>query len=116
PGLRDMKAQWSSIIPAITDTWAENADCNGFGSVTCNGAGFVTTIDLKQNDLTGSLPATISVFNSLEYLYIEENYLSGSLPSTFSKLVSLKEFVANNNQISGPLPDGIGALTNMYQL
>ncbi|CAI5467542.1 unnamed protein product [Closterium sp. Yama58-4] len=116
PGLRDMKAQWGSIIPAITDTWAVNADCNGFGSVTCNGAGLVTTIDLKKNDLTGSLPATISVFNSLEYLYMGENLLTGSLPSTFTKLVSLKLFDANHNQISGPLPDGIGALTNMYQL
>ncbi|CAI7731710.1 unnamed protein product [Closterium sp. NIES-54] len=118
PGLRDMKAQWSSIIPSITDTWVENAECgvSTFGHLSCDSSGFVTRLDLSSNYLTGSLPETIGVFTKLLYFYIDYNSLSGPLPSTFSKLVSLREFDAHSNKISGPLPDGIGALTNLYQL
>ncbi|CAI5488318.1 unnamed protein product, partial [Closterium sp. Naga37s-1] len=118
PGLQDMKAQWSSIIPSITDTWVENAECgvSTFRHLSCDSSGFVTRLDLTGNYLTGSLPETIGGFTKLLYFYIDYNSLSGPLPSSFSKLVSLREFDAHSNQISGPLPDGIGALTNLYQL
>ncbi|CAI5982911.1 unnamed protein product [Closterium sp. NIES-65] len=46
PGLRDMKAQWSSIIPSITDTWVENAECgvSTFRHLSCDSSGFVTRL------------------------------------------------------------------------
>ncbi|CAI5470325.1 unnamed protein product [Closterium sp. Yama58-4] len=116
PGLRDMKAQWGSQIPSITNTWVQNGDCSNFDGVNCNGAGFVTTIGLTYNHLTGSLPDTIGVFSRLEYFYIDQNSLSGSLPSSISNLVVLKEFDARLNQLSGSLPEGIGALTALQQL
>ncbi|CAI5498103.1 unnamed protein product [Closterium sp. Naga37s-1] len=116
PGLRDMKAQWGSIIPSITDTWVENGDCSNYNNVHCNAAGFVTQLDLTNRRLTGSLPGTIGVFVDLQYFYMDSNSLSGSLPSTFSKLISLKEFNANHNELSGPLPEHIGALTALQQL
>ncbi|CAI5458821.1 unnamed protein product, partial [Closterium sp. Yama58-4] len=119
PALRDMKAQWGSIIPDTTNTWVENGDCNNHGSfdhLSCDGSGFVTRLDLSSNYLTGALPETIGGFNKLLYFYIDSNSLSGPLPSNFSKLVSLREFDAHSNKISGPLPDGIGALTALQQL
>ncbi|CAI5470345.1 unnamed protein product [Closterium sp. Yama58-4] len=116
PGLRDMKAQWGSIIPSITDTWVENGDCSSYKNVHCNAAGFVTQLDLANRRLTGSLPGTIGVFIDLQYFYIDSNFLSGPLPSTFSRLVALKEFAANHNQLSGSLPEHIGALTALQQL
>ncbi|CAI5982873.1 unnamed protein product [Closterium sp. NIES-65] len=69
PGLRDMKAQWSSITPSITDTWVEDADCSNYNNVHCNAAGFVTQLDLTNRRLTGSLPGTIGVFVNLQYFY-----------------------------------------------
>ncbi|CAI5470339.1 unnamed protein product [Closterium sp. Yama58-4] len=116
PGLRDMKAQWSSIIPAITDTWVENGDCSQFQNVNCNGGSFVKILNIPGNYLTGSLPETIGVFTGLENFYIQDNSISGSLPSTISKLVLLKEFDANRNQLSGSLPEGISALTALQLL
>ncbi|CAI7779338.1 unnamed protein product [Closterium sp. NIES-53] len=111
PGLRDMKAQWGSQIPSITDTWVENGVCSQFKSVNCNAGGFVTQIDLTNRRLTGSLPDTIGVFVDLQYLYIDSNSLSGSLPSTFSKLVSLKELRLQDNQLEGPFPSSFAQLT-----
>ncbi|CAI5470340.1 unnamed protein product [Closterium sp. Yama58-4] len=116
PAVRDMKAQWGSVIPGITNTWVKNADCAQFFSIYCNALGFVTTIDLSETYLSGALPETIGVLNTLQYLYISGSFLSGSLPSTFSKLVNLKVVNANQNDLRGPLPEGIGALTALVQL
>ncbi|CAI5488306.1 unnamed protein product [Closterium sp. Naga37s-1] len=44
PAVRDMKAQWSSVVPSITNTWVKNADYGQYISIYCNAGGFVTRI------------------------------------------------------------------------
>jgi hypothetical protein len=110
------------------DNWTNPWDttscdvCNWYG-VVCGGNGRVVSIDLSNNNLSGSLnnfsmpflvflglpnnnlTGNIPAFNlpNLQHLWIGENNLTGSIP-TFN-LPNLRYLWLENNQLSGPIPN-----------
>ncbi|MEP6940368.1 MAG: hypothetical protein ABI846_11440, partial [Rudaea sp.] len=80
--------------------------------VTCDASGsHVISIYLPQNNLVGSLPASISAFSSLQTLNVSTNSLSGPIP-TIAALTALQNVSLEQNSFSGGLPAlaGLGAL------
>jgi hypothetical protein len=62
-------------------------------------------IDLDNNNLTGSLPASWSRFCSLSTLSLSNNHLSGPLPAFGADFGGLNEITLSGNNFTGPLPE-----------
>ncbi|CAI7830095.1 unnamed protein product, partial [Closterium sp. NIES-53] len=67
--------------------------------------------NLWSNNLTGSIPDSISALTALEYLRISYNYLTGSVPDSISTLKELTGLSLSYNSLTGSIPDSISALT-----
>ncbi|GKV31577.1 hypothetical protein SLEP1_g40255 [Rubroshorea leprosula] len=65
-----------------------------------------------SNKLTGPIPSTLGLVQSLQVIRFDNNSLSGSVPSNLSNLTSLQELYLSNNKLNGSLP----SLTGMSKL
>jgi hypothetical protein len=71
-------------------------------------------LDLSYNDLIGTIPASLTVFNDLFSLELHGNSLSGQIPvSIFDKLTSLQLLNLGENGLTGTLDTKIGQLTEL---
>lgn len=79
--------------------WPKGADpCGvpGWPHVSCDRAGRVNNLDLKNADLAGALPASFSSLAALQDLSLQNNALSGALPS-FAGMAALRRAYLNGN-------------------
>ncbi|KAG9141972.1 hypothetical protein Leryth_009317 [Lithospermum erythrorhizon] len=74
------------------------------------------TLDLGQNDLTGDLPTSIGLLESLQYLLLWHNSFTGSVPETIGKLSSLKQLYLSDNKMSGNITENLGQLSSLIDL
>ena len=120
------------------DHWMEGAVNTWFGVLITDGR--VSGLQLRFNNLTGTLPASLNNLNELSYLDLTGNVLSGkipasvcdltkltyldlssnyftsALPSSIGNLVNLQYFYANDNRLCGSLPQSIGNLKSLCHL
>ncbi|KZV32554.1 leucine-rich repeat receptor protein kinase EXS-like [Dorcoceras hygrometricum] len=73
-------------------------------------------LDLSNNELTGTLPASLFRIKTLSYLDVSSNTLSGSLSFNLESISSLLLLNASNNKFSGFLDDSISNLTSLSVL
>ena len=73
----------------------------------------LTSLDLSNNQLTGSIP-DVSDLTSLDTLDLSRNQLDGEIPD-LSDLTSLLTLYLNDNQLTGSIPD-IGARDSLHTL
>ena len=71
---------------------------------------------LEQNQMTGSLPASIGNFKDLTDLSFRSNRIGGSLPDSIGKLNNLKNLDLYFNNFSGTIPSTIGNLSSLGYL
>ncbi|KAL3515800.1 hypothetical protein ACH5RR_022702 [Cinchona calisaya] len=69
---------------------------------------------LDSNRLTGKIPATLSLVQTLETIRLDRNSLSGPVPQNLSKLTNVQEMFLSNNNLNGPLPDLTGMMSLYY--
>src|SRR5579863_1682615 len=92
------------------------SECGGNGAppwfgVTCDsGNSHVIGIYLVENNLNGTLPASISALTQLQSFNVSINSLSGAIPP-LSGLSSLQSISLDTNKFSGPIPSlsGLGS-------
>lgn len=84
--------------------WGYIAQC--WSGITCGGASNsdVIQLDLKMNQLSGTLPASLAQLASLEYLDLSSNKLVGSLPEAWSQLTALRFLYLSSNYLYGVFP------------
>ncbi|MEM9847631.1 MAG: T9SS type A sorting domain-containing protein [Bacteroidota bacterium] len=126
-GIRSACALLEDFYYATTgENWTINtdwlSDCDPCGAVdgtpwygiTCDANDKVTRILLQNNNLTGSLPATIGGFEHLQILDLRNNSLGGTLPTSLSNLSKL-EFLQlqQNGSIHGVIPPSLGNLKQL---
>ena len=63
-----------------------------------NGQGQVTHLSLRNNGLSGSLPAALGNLEALQVLSLDGNTISGSLPTQLGNLSNLTRLAMNRNQ------------------
>eukprot|EP01117_Protostelium_nocturnum_P001787 TRINITY_DN1223_c0_g1_i1.p1 TRINITY_DN1223_c0_g1~~TRINITY_DN1223_c0_g1_i1.p1 ORF type:complete len:1266 (+),score=410.12 TRINITY_DN1223_c0_g1_i1:83-3880(+) len=85
--------------------WNGTNPCQGFYGVTCGGDGRVKTIDLKSNNLVGSIPDSIGELKMMTDLALGDNLLSGAIPRSISQCNELLRLSLTSNRLSGTLPD-----------
>ena len=74
----------------------------------------VTSIRLRENNLTGSVPEDIGAFSHLSSLDLSRNRISGSLPTQIGLLSKMDDaFIVFETHISGTVPSQIGNLQHL---
>ncbi|MCZ6594046.1 MAG: leucine-rich repeat domain-containing protein [Bacteroidetes bacterium] len=95
--------------------WDLNQEVSNWPGVTVKN-GHVTEIRMLFNNLTGSLPASLSDLTKLKVLELSFNNLSGEIPFAIGALKNLEVLALNGNYLSGAIPNSICYLTNLKQL
>lgn len=88
--------------------------CQWYG-ITCRAGERVSEINLANNNLSGSLPVSLSAL-SLSRLDLAKNQLSGTIPASLGKLTSLQTLYLNTNQLSGIIPAELGNIPYLEDL
>ncbi|GLT67248.1 hypothetical protein SLA2020_395690 [Shorea laevis] len=65
-------------------------------------------LNLSNNRLSGSLPASICNFSSLQILLLSSNRFSGKIPLEIGRLSNVLKLDMSRNNLSGTIPSGIG--------
>ncbi|WOL14655.1 putative LRR receptor-like serine/threonine-protein kinase [Canna indica] len=73
---------------------------------------FLTDIDLTWNYLNGTIPVAWASL-PLVHLSILGNRVSGTIPKELGDISTLKELILEGNQLQGPIPAELGKLANL---
>jgi Leucine-rich repeat (LRR) protein len=125
------KTGWSTANPAVVQSvqgWhGVTTDVNGHvtmlhltnnnltGTILASigNLTYLTILSLEGNDISGSLPAELGSLASLSILKINDSNLTGSIPQTIGNLLQLKEIDLSNNQLSGAIPSTLCSLSSL---
>ncbi len=102
--------------PNWTTTWNLSDPMSMWHGVTLNVDGCVLEINLPNNNLVGTLPASIGGFSALTRFNLHSNQLSGSIPTSIGNVTTLEQIWLFSNQMTGTLPPEIGNLSNLTHL
>ena len=91
-----------------------NTPCSWYGIVCLNGR--IWKLDLRNNQLIGSIPAEIGGLNTLWALDLRGNGLAGPIPPALGDLTGLLHLILANNQLTGSIPPELGNLSNLIAL
>src|SRR6476660_7987140 len=69
----------------------------------------VNSLDLSNNNLSGTLPASLNNLTNIYAYRLENNHLIGSIPDLSSNTFSLQQLYLNDNNLSGGIPENLGA-------
>lgn len=112
------KENWENIDNSIV----------GLHGIYLSSEGYVTSIDLKNNNLVGELPDVLGYFSKLECLNLgndtdengvilsNKNQISGKIPEAICNLVSLRGLYLYKLDLQGRLPENFGKLVNLKAL
>ncbi|KDO37259.1 hypothetical protein CISIN_1g0413001mg, partial [Citrus sinensis] len=109
-----------SLLPswtnASTNVSSKISPCAWYG-ISCNDAGRVTNISLRNTGLSGTLrDFSFSSFPQLVHLDLSLNGFFGTIPSQIGNLTKLSYISLDSNQLSGKIPAEVGLLTHLKVL
>ncbi|CAI0375434.1 unnamed protein product [Linum tenue] len=76
----------------------------------------LTSLNLAQNNLRGTIPGELQNLTSLIYLKLSSNKFNGSLPHWLFSFHHLQYLNIYNNNLEGRVPNSIGNLTSLVTL
>ncbi|GEM_PF-2424337 len=117
-------AQWANTQNC---NWCTNDPLNLWDGVTIDENGHVIKLEFSDNNLTGTLPASIENLKYLQVLSIERSIygsdppkpsgcITGPIPAAIGKLTNLTQLSLYNQQLTGSIPNEIGNLTHLTSL
>ncbi|GJP53290.1 hypothetical protein CLOM_g12457 [Closterium sp. NIES-68] len=111
--LEDLVSAWGTFNGS--DTWSRGRDCRTMTAVYCDEDGHVIALDLRDNELTSTIPLEITSLEHLERLSIINSWLIGSLPTFLFMMPNIKDVVLPGNLLIGSIPD-VGDATGLRSL
>jgi hypothetical protein len=93
---------------ANNDGWLDNCEPCSWTGVGCDENDRVTSIVLRGNGLSGSLPTEIGALDQLRLLNLAYNEVAGELPATLFTIAALRDINFSGNLFSGELPATVG--------
>ncbi|EPS59379.1 hypothetical protein M569_15429, partial [Genlisea aurea] len=76
----------------------------------------LTSVDLSENRLAGSIPVSITNLENLDHLNLSGNSLNGTIPASIGDMGSLRNLSLSSNSLSGAIPDSVAALPELTHL
>ncbi|OIT07882.1 PREDICTED: leucine-rich repeat receptor-like serine/threonine-protein kinase BAM3 isoform X1 [Nicotiana attenuata] len=116
--LVSLKQDFVASIPSTLSSWNMSNYmyvCSWTG-ITCDDAKSVTSIDISNLNISGSLSLNIHELTTLQILNISNNLFSGNLSWEIPRLKALQVLDAYNNNFSGPLPLAVTQLLQLKHL
>jgi len=89
--------------------------CEWFG-ITCDNLNNIIEIDMPENNLIGTIPASLSALTYLRTIRLLVNDLSGDFPDIWMDMEDLELLDLSNNQFTGNMPASLGNLLNLNTL
>ena len=86
------------------DKWLSEESLGNWHGVITDAGGRVTRLVLRQNGLTGTIPAALGDLTHLERLYLWGNQLTGTIPAALGGLARLERVYLSQNQLTGCIP------------
>lgn len=81
-----------------------------------NNLQWVMTLDLSENNLSGSIPIEITRLVKVQALNLSRNSLTGSIPESIGNMKLLESLDISKNQLSGEIPQSLSGLTFLSNL
>ncbi|KAF5187167.1 Receptor kinase-like protein xa21 [Thalictrum thalictroides] len=108
----------SKIDPfGVLETWNTNTSFCNWKGVRCNNTNQrVTSLDLPNLNLAGTISPHIANLSFLSLLNLNNNSINGVLPPGLGRLLRLQYFNASNNLIQGTIPSSLGLCTRLILL
>ncbi|XVE62768.1 hypothetical protein DITRI_Ditri06bG0146100 [Diplodiscus trichospermus] len=78
--------------------------------------GFVTSIDLSVNSLTGEIPKELGNLTGLQSLNLSRNLLTGKIPESIGNMEFLESLDLSMNQLHGEIPPSFSDLNFLNHL
>ena len=85
-------------------------------SVEWSGLSELQFLQLYENSLSGLIPAELRQLSELRVMDLESNSLTGEIPAELGQLSELEQLWLSNNLLSGPIPMELGQLSELEQL
>ncbi|XP_075514230.1 receptor-like protein EIX2 [Primulina tabacum] len=109
------------IYYTVEDTFGGLADSQflvmkGRFAEYSNNLQLVLTVDLSDNDLSGTIPTQITKLVKLMALNLSGNSLTGLIPDAIGDMEWLESFDLSKNRLSGEIPQSISRLTFLSNL
>ena len=99
-----------------SENWLSDEPLSTWYGVTTDLNGRVTSLDLRGNQLSGSIPAVIGRLSHLIRLVIDDNQITGPIPPEIGYLTHLTTLDLDRNRLTGPIPPELGNLTKLERL
>ena len=97
--------------------WSADLAMSSWDGVTISGTpSRVTTLNLYNKGLSGTIPGELGDLTSLRELWLRSNDLSGTIPSELGDLSSLQALSLSSNDLSGTIPSELGDLSGLEEL
>ena len=97
-------------------SWRTSAPLHEWYGVGTDGAGRVTSLNVRENGLTGSVPPALGNLAELDWLDLGGNALTGAIPDTLGRLARLQGLILWRNELTGPVPEWLGSLAELQFL
>ncbi|XP_057529620.1 protein NSP-INTERACTING KINASE 3 isoform X2 [Amaranthus tricolor] len=95
----------------VLENWDINAvDPCSWRMITCSTDGYVSSLGLPSQSLSGMLSPAIRNLTKLESVLLQNNAISGSIPPELGKLEMLQTLDLSNNSFTGTIPSSLGDL------
>jgi len=76
----------------------------------------IVSIDMRNNNVLGTLPMELKVMDEMVFLDLAHNKLSGTIPWQVSRMFELKHVLLNDNAMTGTLPTFMGQMEDIKEL
>jgi thiol-disulfide isomerase/thioredoxin len=99
------------------NNWGSDKPLSEWYGVSVDGNGFVTRLELQENNLSGTLPAEVGDLVKLTALYLGYNYgIGGSIPAEIGNLKKLEYLNLYGNELTGGIPEELYSLPELFHL
>ncbi|XP_031498542.1 receptor-like protein 20 [Nymphaea colorata] len=98
-------------------SWRNGSDCCTWKGVSCDGTGFVTSLNIYDLSAQASeLHPSLFELGRLRHLELSFNLISGTIPSRLSELTDLTELSLSHCNFTGSIPESFKQLSNLTLL